>query len=388
MPKAWLLPEHTADVLPAQAADVEALRRAWVDTAGRYGYQLVMPPLVEHIESLLTGAGRELDLRTVKVVDQISGRTLGIRADMTPQVARIDAHMLNRRGPVRVSYCGPVLHARPRGLLSTRDPLQFGAEIYGHAGLEADLEIQRLALEGLVAAEVGRIGVDVADVRILEALIGTGRLRDAETGDLVAALAAKDKAGVRSAAASLAPRSQTALEVLTGLYGSAAEVLADAERTLPAVPAVAQALADLRRLTTRLKADWPQVDVGIDLANVQGFGYYSGASFAAYVSGHSDALILGGRYDGLGAVFGRERPAVGFSLDLKELASLRDREASVHAIVAPAGDAAGLAEAISRLRAAGETVVQLLPGQDAHEAELAFDRRLASTAGHWVAQAV
>jgi ATP phosphoribosyltransferase regulatory subunit len=387
MPKAWLLPEHTADVLPNQAADVEHLRRLWVDTARSYGYQLVIPPLVEHLDSLLTGAGRELDLRTVKVVDQVSGRTLGIRADMTPQAARIDAHMLNRQGPVRLSYCGPVLHARPRGLLTTRDPLQFGAELYGHAGLDADLEVLTLALDGLVKAEPGRISLDLADVRIVEALIGTGRLRDAQASELAAALATKDQAAVRQAARGLAADQREALVALTGLYGEAGEVLAAAAGALPRTPTIGQALADLQQLTLRLKSQGSPVSLGVDLANVQGFGYYSGISFAAYVSGHSDALVQGGRYDGLGAAFGRERPAVGFGLDLKELADLRGREMASTAIVAPAGDAPGLAEAIGRLRAAGETVVQLLPGQDAHADELGFDRKLIAVAGRWVVQA-
>jgi ATP phosphoribosyltransferase regulatory subunit len=388
MPKAWLLPEHTADVLPNQAADVEALRRGFIDVARRSGYELVIPPLVEHIESLLTGAGADLDLRTVKVVDQISGRMLGVRADMTPQAARIDAHLLNRRGPVRLIYCGPVLHARPRGLQSSRDPLQFGAELYGHAGLEADLEIHRLALDGLTLAGLGRIGIDLADVRILDALIGSGRSRLAATADLVAALAAKDRQAVEEAAcaATFSTEVQNALAALVGLYGPVDEVLVEAERRLPALPAITLALSELRWMARHLSAVQPDVEVGLDLANLQGFGYYTGFSFAAYAQGHSDALIRGGRYDEIGAVFGRRRAAVGFSVDLKDLASLRDAAPARSAIVAPWGEEIALRDAVARLRARGECVISLLPGQEAHLAELSHDRRLVQVDGQWVVQ--
>src|SRR5882762_3248704 len=165
MSSAWLLPEHIADVLPAQARHIEELRRGLLDVARSYGCELVMPPLLGHIESLLSGTGRELDLKTFKLVDQLSGRTLGLRADTTPQVARIDAHLLNREGVARLCYCGPVLHARPASPLATREPLQFGAEIYGHAGLEADLEVQELALDGLAAAGMQSLAIDLGDAR-------------------------------------------------------------------------------------------------------------------------------------------------------------------------------------------------------------------------------
>lgn len=387
MPKAWLLPEHTADVLPDQAASVEALRRGLLDRAVGYGYQPVMPPLVEHIESLLTGAGRELDLSTVKVVDQVSGRTLGVRADMTPQVARIDAHLLNRQGPVRLCYCGPVLHARPRALGASRDPLQFGAELYGHAGLEADLEIQQLALEALAEAQVGPVGVDLSDVRIVEALLGGVRLREAAMADLVAALAAKDRAAVGEAARTLDAAARRALTTLVTLYGPAGEVLEAAVAALPDLPAVRRALDDLRWLATHLPALQPGVDVGIDLAAVEGFGYYSGIAFAAYAAGHADALIRGGRYDDIGAVFGRRRHAVGFGLDVKALAALRDAGRPPPAVLAPWGESPALRAAIAALRRRGDSVVVVLPGQESRLDELHFDRRLVEVDGHWVVQA-
>ena len=388
MPKAWLLPEHTADVLPDQATDVEWLRRRFLDAAAGYGYRPVMPPLVEHIESLLTGAGPELDLRTVKVVDQISGRTLGIRADMTPQAARIDAHLLNRKGPVRLCYCGPVLHARPRELGASRDPLQFGAELYGHKGLEADLEVQQLALDVVQQADIGPVGVDLTDVRIVESLIGTFALRPAVRVELLAALAAKDRSAVRAAAADYDPAVRSALETLVDLYGPAQEVLVAAARRLPLFGTMAQALDDLRWLVGHVEALHPGLDIGVDLASIQGFGYYTGASFAVYAPGHGDALIRGGRYDDIGAVFGRRRPAVGFSVDLKAVTALRMPPPAASAIVAPWGEAPALREAIRQLRSAGEQVIVLLPGEPWQVDEIPHDRRLSERDGRWVVQAL
>lgn len=384
MPKAWLLPEHTADVLPDRAYGVETLRRALTDRALGYGYDPVMPPLVEHIESLLTGTGHELDLRTVKVVDQISGRTLGIRADMTPQAARIDAHLLNRQGPVRLCYCGPVLHARPRALGASRDPLQFGAELYGHGGLEADLEVQQLALDCLAAAAPGAAGVDLTDVRIVEALLAGSGLHDSARSDLFAALAAKDRAGVDDVASAIDAAPRAALAALVGLYGPADEVIDAASRLLPPMPAVVEALGDLRWLAGHLRALQDGVDVGMDLAAVEGFGYYSGISFSVYAAGHADAVVRGGRYDGIGAVFGRRRSAVGFGLDVKELASLRDDVGVPEAIVAPWDESPSLREAIARLRRAGERVVVLLPGQESRLDELPHDRLLVAVGDTWV----
>ncbi len=388
MPKAWLLPEHTADVLPDQASDVESLRRSAIDAAAGYGYRPVMPPLVEHIESLLTGGGAELDLRTVKVVDQISGRTLGVRADMTPQAARIDAHLLNRQGPVRLCYCGPVLHARPRELGASRDPLQFGAELYGHTGLEADLEVVQLALDIVQLADVGPVGIDLNDVRVVSALVGSQPLRASVQADLVAALTAKDRAAVTAAASGLDADCASALRSLVDLYGPAREVLDAAVRCLPQQGPVVQALQDLQWLVGHLEALHPGLDIGVDLASIQGFGYYTGVGFALYAPGHGEALMRGGRYDDIGAVFGRRRPAVGFSVDLKAVAALRTPPAAPRAILAPWGESAALREAVRGLRAAGEQVVVLLPGQQAHLGEIAHDRRLVEVDGRWQVQAV
>ena len=393
MSSAWLLPEHIADVLPAQARRVEELRRVWLDEARCHGYELVMPPLLEHIESLLSGTGRALDLKTFKLVDQLSGRTLGIRADATPQVARIDAHLLNRAGVTRLCYCGPVLHTRPASPHATREPLQLGAEIYGHAGLEADLESTELALQGLQACGLqDGLVMDLADVRLVEGVLaglGVPSLDDARRQALVSALAAKDVASLRELAGQGAlaqvPRVADVLVSLTGLFGGA-EVLDRARAVLPAHPLVDAALADLAWLAGHLRQAQPGVDIGFDMADLSGYAYYSGTRFAIYAQGHADALVRGGRYDELGAVFGRRRPAVGFSLDLKILAELlagRQGLAVRSAVSAPWGEDPALRQAVRELRGQGHTVVCVLPGHEHDVQEFDCDRELALIDGRW-----
>ncbi len=379
MSSAWLLPEHIADVLPAQARRIEDLRRTLLDVARGYGCELVMPPLAEHIESLLSGTGRSLDLKTFKLVDQLSGRTLGIRADATPQVAIIDAHLLNRAGVTRLAYCGPVLHTRPSGMQSTREPLQFGAEVYGHAGIEADLEVQDLALDCLRAAGVDGEVLDIGDARIVRAVLAAAPQPDA----LLAALAAKDGAALAQASRGLDAPLRQALAALPSLYGGD-EVLAAAGRVLPAHPAIAAALADLAHLARHAREAHPGLRVGFDLADMGGYAYYSGARFAIYVAGSGDALLRGGRYDEVGAVFGRTRPAVGFSLDLKVLAPHARASEPRPAVRAPwSSDDAGLRAAVRALRERGESVVCVLPGHGHEGDEFDCDRELVFVAGQW-----
>jgi len=385
MSSAWLLPEHIADVLPAQARHIEELRRGLLDVAGSYGCELVMPPLAEHIESLLSGTGRELDLKTFKLVDQLSGRTLGVRADSTPQVARIDAHLLNRVGVTRLCYCGPVLHTRPSGMQSTREPLQFGAEIYGHAALEADLEVQDLALDCLRGAGLSGLAIDLADVRIVRSLLDG--LEATQRGEIRSALANKDTAALRDLTGSLEPATRSALQALTSLYGSA-EVLDAARRALPQRGPITAALADLATLARHAQQAHPEVQVGFDLADVGGSAYYSGARFAVYVRGSSDAIARGGRYDEVGAIFGRNRPAVGFSLDVKELALLVPGRGARAAIRAPWAEDAGLRTEVRRLRGQGETVVCVLPGHEHEGQEFDCDRELVAVGGRWAVRAL
>jgi ATP phosphoribosyltransferase regulatory subunit len=380
MSSAWLLPEHIADVLPARARHIETLRRGLLDAAAGFGFELVIPPMLEHIESLLSGTGHALDLQTFKLVDQLSGKTLGLRADSTPQVARIDAHMLNRSGVARLCYCGPVLHARPSGSGSTREPLQFGAEIYGHEGLAADLEILDLMLECLHVAAIEDVVVDLADARIVRAVLAGVPVDAARLDAVYAALAAKDAAEIRALGASFAAPVKQGLEALIGLYGDDS-VLDEAARVLPQRPAIAGALAELRRLAANARRSHPRARIGFDLADSSGYAYYSGARFAAYARGASDAIARGGRYDEVGAIFGRNRPAVGFGLDVKDLAMLSLPPASREPVRAPAGDDAGLREAIRALRAGGEIVVAELG--ESESAAARPGRRLVETAGRW-----
>lgn len=385
MLSAWLLPEHIADVLPAEAARIEQLRRSLLDRARCCGFELVIPPLLEHLESLLSGTGRELDLRTFKLVDQLSGRTLGLRGDTTPQAARIDAHLLNREGVTRLCYCGPVLHTRPQGLRASREPLQFGAEIFGHAGLEADLEAQELALDALRSAGVRKLVIDLADARVLRGVLAGVPLDAARLQDLVQALSEKDAPALEALAQGAPEGARRALQALLGLYGGH-EVLAEAARVLPDRPLIRQALDDLAWLASHLRAADPDLQVGFDLSDMSGYAYYSGPRFALYGAGWSDALARGGRYDEVGAVFGRNRPAVGFSLDLKALAEVGRVPVRAGAILAPWSEDAELRAVVRRLREDAEVVVFALPGHDQDGQAVACDRELVSVGGRWVVQ--
>lgn len=380
---AWVLPDHIADVLPSEARHIEEIRRDLLDMARCYGYELVMPPLLEHLESLLSGTGETLDLQTFKLVDQLSGRMMGLRADSTPQVARIDAHLLNRTGVARLCYCGPVLHTRPAGPHATREPLQFGAELYGHTGLEADLEILMLALDTLKVAKVGPLSVDMADARIVRALLKDLDLQAKQMADVHAALAAKDASELKSLLRQAPQALARALCELLQLYGDIS-VLDEAQRVLPASAEIEIALKDLKWLAGHLDG----ASVSFDLADLRGYAYYSGAMFSMYVPGASDALARGGRYDEVGLVFGRKRPAVGFSLDIKALAGVATKRPLRAAIRAPWSEASALRAAIASLRRQGETVVCALPGHDSQVDEFHCDRELIQVAEQWVVQAI
>ena len=385
---AWVLPDHIADVLPSEARHIEELRRELLDTARGFGYELVMPPMLEHLESLLTGTGEALGLQTFKLVDQLSGRMLGLRADTTPQVARIDAHLLNRQGVARLCYCGPVLHTRPDRPHATREPLQFGAEIYGHAGLEADLEALLLALDCLRASKVEPLTVDMADARIVRSLLAGLGLTPDRLAQLHAALAAKDATELASLTRDLPAATQGHLQALIGLYGDH-KVLAEAAEVLPRTPVIQQSLEHLQWLAGQVEG----ARLSFDLADLRGYAYYSGVRFGIYTPGASDALVRGGRYDEVGAVFGRNRPAVGFSLDVRELAGVAAKHPLKAAIRAPWLDAgpevADLRAAIAALRREGETVVCMLPGHESEVDEFHCDRELArDAAGRWAVRAL
>jgi ATP phosphoribosyltransferase regulatory subunit len=317
----WVLPEAIDDVLPAEAARLESLRRTLLDHFAAAGYRLVRPPLIEHIESLLTGSAHDLDLQTFKVVDPMSGRLLGVRADLTPQVARIDAHLLNEPGVTRLCYCGSVLRTVPSGPGATREVMQIGAELYGEPGIGGDREVVGLLISSLTAVGLGGLHLDVGHVGLYRALAnGAGITAHGGDSDLSDALRAKDQPAIEALTERLPPAWRDALRALPTFYGPAHEVLADARERLPDTPAIANALAALDALAT---AAAPRVDtLHVDLADLRGYHYQNGAIFSVFVSGEPNAIGNGGRYDGIGRAFGRARPATGFTLDLRQLASV------------------------------------------------------------------
>ncbi len=376
----WLLPEHVEDLLPAEAQRVELLRRALLDLFRGHGYELVMPPMLEYLESLLTGTGHDLDLRTFKLVDQLSGRLLGLRADITPQVARIDAHLLNRAGVTRLCYCGTVLHALPADLGRTREPLQIGAEIYGHAGVESDVEIQRLMLDALTLAGIENLHLDLGHVGLFRALATRAGIQAGLESELFTTLQRKDVPALQGLTADLPCAVRDALLALPELYGDIA-VLGAARRRLPDWPELTHCLDQLQTIADRLGSR-----VGtllVDLAELRGYHYHSGVVFAAYAAGSANAVALGGRYDEVGKAFGRARPATGFSMDLRELAALAPPLRARGAILAPWSEDSEVIREIERLRAAGEMVIVELPGHERAQAEPGCDRVLSRQEGRW-----
>jgi ATP phosphoribosyltransferase regulatory subunit len=379
----WVLPDHIQDALPSEADQLEALRRRLLDAFRVRGYPLVMPPLLEYLDSLTTGAGQDLALRTFKLVDQLSGRTMGVRADMTPQVTRIDAHLLNRSGVSRLCYCGSVLHTLPSTLTATREPLQLGAELYGHAGIEADVEILRLLSEVLRLAEVPATRIDIGHVGLFHALAGKAGLVPGREEELFDLLQAKDVPELRVRMADVAEPVRSALLALPELYGGPG-VLDEAAARLPQDPEIVAALDELRVLAHAL-GDLP---ISFDLADLRGYHYHSGVVFAAYGGGSPAALALGGRYDRVGQAFGRVRPATGFSLDLRELVwhLPQPQPKAAGGILAPLSRDAALAAEIGTLRARGEVVVVALPGHEGTWNEAGCDRQLVMRSGRWAVE--
>jgi ATP phosphoribosyltransferase regulatory subunit len=377
----WLLPEHVEDMLPDEALSVERMRAQILDLFRRSGYQLVAPPLLEYAESLLIDGSADMDLRTFKLVDQLSGRTLALRADITPQVARIDAHLLNRQGVVRLCYAGSVLHTQPRGLTRTRELMQIGAEMYGHRGLESDLEIQQLMLQSLALLGIKDAHLDLGHVGVFRALMSHAKLdRELESG-LFTALQNKDSAALQILAQPLDEVMRNALLAMPTLYGDCTDVLEKARRLLPDYPGVVAALDDLQNISGKLQA--LVSSVGIDLADLRGYHYHSGMVFAVYHAGSHDAIALGGRYDDLGKSFGRARAATGFSMDLRLLYRLLPPQAAKLGICAPHSDDVALSDKIAQLRATGEAVVVDFLGDEALRGELQCDRELVLRNGTW-----
>ncbi len=401
----WLLPESIADVLPSEARKSENLRRLLLDRFRAYGYEMVMPPLLEYLESLLAGAGDDLALRTFKLVDQLSGRTMGVRADITPQVSRIDAHLLNRAGVTRLCYAGPTLETRPRGLHATREPYQIGAELYGHAGIEADIEIQQLLIDCAARVGLGGVRLDLGHAAIATSLLASSPQAAAQAYAISGALAAKDVPALRDLTHALDAPLRDALRALPALYGGR-DVLARARTMLPALPEIVRALDDLTQLADAADAALQSGATGaisatgaadvtnrltgvnsvqFDLADLGGtYQYHTGVIFSAYVDGVPNAIARGGRYDRIGRLFGRDRPAIGFSMDLRELARISPVDARSSAIYAPWTQDAGLRVAIAALRDAGEVVIQSLPGHAHDLDEFACERELVAQGDQWV----
>lgn len=376
----WLLPEFIEDVLPAEAARIEILRRQLLDLFRVHGYQYVIPPMLEYMESLITGTGHDLDLATFKVVDQLTGRLMGVRADTTPQAARIDAHMLNQQGVSRLCYAGTVLRTKPDGLARTREPLQIGAELFGHAGIESDLEIQALMIKALQLLGLTDLHIDFSHVGIFESLVNNAQISVELEQALYAALQSKDKQRVSDLSKTLSAEMQLALIQLTDLNGDAS-VLDCAIAVLPKLPAIHQAISQLREVALELAG--LHVHVGFDLSELRGYHYHSGVVFAAYAHGYSGPLALGGRYDEVGSAFGRARPATGFSLDLRGVVLALNVAQLDKSILAPAGKEPDLLAAIATLRTQGQVVIQALPNSDACMKELNCDRTLVMHQGRW-----
>jgi ATP phosphoribosyltransferase regulatory subunit len=378
----WLLPEDIADVLPAEARKVETLRRAILDLYQSYGYELVAPPILEFLDSLLTGTGSDLNLQTFKLVDQMSGRTLGLRADITPQVARIDAHLLNRAGVTRLCYAGSVAHARTPVGSSAREDLQLGAEIYGCATWEADFEAITLLLKTLSIAGLGKVYLDLSHAGILAGILVDQKLDKETIETLYSLLQTKDRPRLSQWAACLPAKTTEALMALTELNGPCAEVLAKAKKVLPKHAAIDQALSDLERLVAAVSSS-SGLDLSIDLADLRGYQYHSGVMFAAYVEQLPQPIARGGRYDHVGQAFGRSRPATGFSLDLLTLANLSPLKVRKMAIAAPWLEDAALGKAIAALRDSGEVVIQVMAGEKFEAAEYECDRELVKQGSSW-----
>lgn len=388
----WLLPEGIEEVLPPDAWRLEGLRRRLMDLYRSWGYELFVPPLIEYLESLLTGTGHDLDLQTFKLTDQLSGRLMGIRADITPQAARVDAHQLRRESPTRLCYLGSVLHARPEGFDGSRCPLQVGAELFGYGGVDGDVEILSLMLETLRVTGVADVHLDLGHVGIYRGLAQRAGLAPEQEATLFDALQRKARPEIDGLLSELdLPGSvREAVGQLATLHGD--DRVLERARTLfaGAGAEVGAALENLNAIAEGARRQLPGVPLYFDLAELRGYGYQTGAVFAAYLPGHGQEIARGGRYDEIGKVFGRARPATGFSTDLLTLMRLAPGSGGgpEGGIFAPADGDPELYRLIAELRAGGERVVCQLPGQSGAAGEMGCDRVLVRTAGRWDTQSV
>ena len=384
--KRWLLPDGVDEVLPPRARTLEDLRRKLLDIFDRWGYELVMPPIVEYLDSLLSGIGEDLDLQTFKLIDQLSGRMMGVRADITPQIARIDAHRMVSEAPQRFCYVGPVVHTLPDKFAGSRNPLQIGAELYGHTGIESDAEVITLLIEVLRAANVPEVTIELGHMGLFHAIFEQGQFDDAFESKVLELLLKKDATGLREllATTELSEDINEHLLALTDLNGGH-EVLEQARAALARAPAsVGQALDDIENLVRLIRDRVADVDVHLDFAELRGYRYHTGIMFAAYTPDVGRAIAWGGRYDNIGKSFGRLRSATGFSTDLKVLVLVSaDKSVRLPRIFAPAGNEPDLLRAMAKYRSAGYTVIQGLPGRFGGASELGCDQEMTNASGTW-----
>ena len=382
----WLLPQGIEEALPEQAARLECLRRNLLDLYASWGYEMVVPPFIDHIESLLTGTGRDLDLQTFKFVDQLSGRTLGIRADMTPQVARIDAHQLKNEVPTRLCYIGTVLRTRSDSFGSSRSPLQVGAELYGHAGVESDAEILDLMLKTFDVAGVNDIYLDVGNVDIFRCLANSAGLENDDETRLFELLQQKAVTEITQLVSGLSIDKNIAKHIIQlSTFNGDVSTLETARKQLSkAGDCVLSALSHLEAVVTKVLKQNKNLNVNIDLAELHGYHYHTGVVFGAFVPQLGQEIARGGRYDDIGEVFGRARAATGFSTDLKQLADLSSCELhSPVRVLAPAIDDDALQAKIDTLRAEGYSVCKALPGQVEDYAAMNCTQKLEQINGQW-----
>lgn len=376
----WQLPDGVEEVLPAQARTVERLRRTLLDLYRSWGYQLVIPPLMEFTDSLLIGLGHDLDLLTFKLTDQLSGRTLGVRADITPQVARIDAHSLGEECVTRLCYAGSTLHTRPKTLMASRSPIQLGAELYGEDSLAADVEIIGLMLATLETAGLENASLDLGHVGVYEAVLDSLSLSDEQEQTVFDALQRKSVPDLQAALGEVDDASRELVVALVDLHGDDSVLGRARDLFAGPVPGALDAIEAVEAVATDIRRQRPDLDIYYDLAELRGYHYHTGIVFAAYVQGHGQALANGGRYNDVGAVFGRARAATGFATDLKALMALvAYDEVEQGAIAAPESDDPALAQTVATLRAAGEVVINCLSsGIDSR-----CDRQLVEKGGEW-----
>lgn len=387
--KRWLLPDGIEELLPQQAEHIERLRRQLLDVFHSWGYEMVMPPLVEYTESLLIGRGDDLDLQTYKIIDQINGRLMGVRADITPQVARIDAHLLRRKAPSRLCYVGDVLHTRQDGFSAGRAPIQVGAELYGHQGVESDVETIHLMVEALTASHVENIFVDLGHVGIFRALAEASALSTEQETLLFDALQRKAKPEITTLLDSF-DIGQTWRDRYLALVDMNGDIslLNDMAESLAGIDAgVDAAIDELCKVAKLLQERLPSLAIHFDFAELRGYHYKTGIVFAAFVPGHGQEIARGGRYDDIGEVYGRSRAATGFSADLKTIMQYSKAcPYQVRAILAPFDSDELLLAEIAQLRASGERVIMALPGHEDEMTEVGCDRKLIKIDGHWSVQ--